>query len=144
MAAVRWIVWHHTHAGPGYPSVWSTADYHAGPSPMGAPGICYHVYIEEDGTAYLCHSMEAVTWHAGSGSPTSKKGIGSNNWESVGVCLAGEHPTPAQLESARRVADAIDAAFERRLQRVGHRDLSRGLTECPGSRFDVWRREVGA
>lgn len=141
---MAWIVFHHTHAGPGFPSVWVTAAYHAGPSPMQPPGICYHCYVEEDGTAYLCHPLTAVTWHAGTGSPSSRLGVGSNNWKSVGICLSGENPTPAQLVKARMVADEIDEAFGRKLKRLAHKEVSVGLTECPGSLWYIWRSEVGA
>ena len=149
MDAVVWTVIHHTGAGPARPTVWDTARYHAGPSPLKPPAICYHVYVEVDGAAYLCHDLETVTWAQGSGSPTTIQNVGSNNWRGLSICFAGERPTEAQITAINHVGAAVDEIMGRRLIRKGHQDVSvdalgRPLTECPDRRWSEWRHRVGA
>ncbi len=144
MAAVKWIVYHHTHRGAGRPTVRAIAEYQTGPTAhLDFPATAYIVYIEEDGTAEWVQDLETVTWSQGDGSPTVRLGIGSNNWEGIAVCFSGENPTEAQIATMKAVGDVIDTAMDRKLERVGHRDVSRGtdgrpLTECPGAEYLNW------
>jgi len=148
MAEVRWIVYHHTHAGAGRPTVQQVADYQVGPtSHVAFPAIAYPWFIEEDGTAYQCHDLETVTWAQGDGSPGAKLKIGLNNWYGIAVAFSGENPTPAQLVTMRRLGEEIDGILGRKLKRLGHSDVSRGaddkpLTECPGLAFEEWRDDI--
>ncbi len=148
MAAVKWIVHHHTHAGPGRPTVDDIADYQTGPdSHLPFPAIAYHLYIEADGTIIQCHDIEAVTWAQGTGSPGNLLGVGLNNWWAIAVCLSGEHPAAEQVAAIVRVDSWIDGALARHLPRVGHRDVSRSqaglpLTECPGASWPEWADQL--
>ena len=148
MAEVAWLVWHHTGTGPARPSVQNTAAYQVGPKAhLQFPSIAYHVYISGLGEAFLCQDLETVTWSQGSGSPYSKGGAGIFNWLGLACCFAGEHPTEAQLAKMREVGDYVDALLGRKLQRLGHREVSvdeqgRALTECPGARLPEWRERV--
>lgn len=145
MRAVKWIVYHHTHRGSGRPTAWAIANYQTGAAAhLPFPAIAYHVYVEADGTIEWVQDLEAVTWSQGDGSPTVRLGVGSNNWEGIAVCFSGQDPTEAQIAALKAVGDAIDTAMERKLERVGHQDVSRGangqaLTECPGSLWATWR-----
>ena len=149
MADLRWIVYHHTNTGDARPTVRSIAEYQTGPtSHLDFPAIAYTVFVDPDGTAYLCHDLDVVTWGQGDGSPWSRRGVGGNNWRGLAVAFAGEHPTAAQLVKLKLVGDEIDRRLDRRLLRLGHRDVSIGddgqpLTECPGSKWPEWRAEVG-
>lgn len=144
MHQVIWLVYHHTHKGPGRPTVQSIAEYQTGPTAhLPFPATAYHVYVEEDGTMEWVQDLETVTWSQGDGSPTVKGGVGSNNWLGIACCFSGENPTEAQITSMKRVGDVIDTGMERKLERVGHRDVSRGpdgapLTECPGVAYVNW------
>ena len=135
----------HHYTGTEYrPTVLETASYQIGPtSHLAAPAICYHLYIEADGTIYLCHDLEVVTWNAGSGSPGAKLGIGLNNWWGVAICFAGLVPTPAQLMAMALAGDWIDWKLGRKLQRRAHRQVSvdatgRRLTQCCGDVAEAW------
>jgi len=73
-----------------------TARYHVRPnhiSSKGCPGICYHDFIDSEGTVYHCTEYDRVTWHT----------KGHNN-TSLGVVLAylgdDDPPPDAQLSAA--------------------------------------------
>jgi N-acetyl-anhydromuramyl-L-alanine amidase AmpD len=121
----------------------STVNYQIGDSShLAFPGIAYHFYIEEDGKTYWTQPLEAVTWHTGTGSPYSKELVGIFNWWAIGVCFAGENPTPLQLAAMRQVGDAVDQMLGRTLERKGHKEISVGTTECPGNLLYQWKGQV--
>ncbi len=134
-----WLVYHHTGKGPARPTAEATAAYQVGKtSHLAFPAVAYSLYVEADGRVCLLHDLETVTWHAGTGSPTAKLGVGVFNWASVGCCFSGEDPTPEQLRALREVGETLDEWFGRKLKRLGHREVSKGTTECPGARYLEW------
>ncbi len=147
MAAVRWLVVHHTHAGPGRPNAESIAAYQTGPKAhLQFPEVAYHIFVEADGTVKWLQPYEALTWHAGEGSPAARLGIGSNNWESVAVCFSGEDPSAAQLRALGAVRARVRLDLGRTLAVRGHREVSvrngQPLTECPGARYLEWLEQL--
>lgn len=141
MAALRWLVIHHTNDGDARPTVLDVARYQTG---VGAhlkfPGIAYAVYVGADGRASWCQELETVTWHIGATGDTTRAGVSLKNWESVAVAFAGDNPTPEQVVSLRWVVALLRTTVGP-LEVVGHRDLSPG-TKCPGLEWPAWRAAV--
>ena len=105
MGAVRFIVIHYTGLESmfGRPTAETVARIHAEDPGLIYPSTPYHIYIEDNGQIKVFHSIEVLTWHAGTGSPFVKQQVGGNNWESIGVAFTGDHPNRAQLASLERV-----------------------------------------
>lgn len=143
MAAVKWLVFHHTGLLDARPTADAVARYQTGPEPRDPyPAIAYHLYVEADGTIEVCHDLETVCWSQGDGSPGQKDGVGLNNWWGVACCFAGNNPNPAQLQAMQRVGPALDTVVGRRLERTAHCLVSQAngkpLTECPGPFWRQW------
>jgi hypothetical protein len=126
LAAIDKIVIHHS-AGSPTRTPESINTMHQG-HPRYYPRIGYHVYILGDGTAYKVNLLTDRAWHAG---PVGNDG--------VGICLAGDftnvHPTPAQMETARRVIQWLRGALGE-LPLTKHLDFSG--TQCPGNTWSQW------
>ena len=92
------------------------------------PGIGYHWGVGEDGTLYLLHGIDTVSYHAGSM---------RENLRSVALCFAGNYqvdqPTPAALATMRKAHSILEAFLGKAIALNGHRDVSQ--TACPGNRL---------
>lgn len=87
--------------------------------------IGYHFLISADGAVWEGRPVEYQGAHA----------EGDNNIGNVGVCLLGNFdrgkPTPAQVESMRRLLDRLCATYRvPRTEIYGHRHFK--TTDCPG------------
>jgi uncharacterized protein YigE (DUF2233 family) len=107
------IALHHSLTEEG--SAEAFARYHV--SKYGWPGIGYAYVIGKDGTVYICHDIETMTYH-----------VGNSNRKSIGICLVGDFrtqkPTPAQYQAALELV--------RELQRIIPHTVIKGHSELPG------------
>lgn len=141
------IVVHTTDSNNQDPA--NTALYHVTPGPKnhlstkGAPGLCYHDFIDKKGIIYHCNNYLDITWH-------------SSGWNasSIGVTLAystknGGEPTAEQYKSliSHLVVLCLYLKIEPNMV-FGHREapwmykiLSKGTKqykkECPGMKIDL-------
>lgn len=91
-----------------------------------APGIPYHYAVDYLGNVFLLNHMRTVSWHAGRYNPTSVGIV----W--IGCYTKGKDgdPTPAMLESTRKLIDHLRAHLHQDVEVVGHKE--RTATMCPG------------
>ncbi len=86
----------------------------------------YHFYIGRDGEIVQAAPMEKRTNHVKApGSAERIRGDLSNS-DAIGISLVGdgEHPTPAQIESARKLGQSLMAAYGIKTDHVfGHGEL---------------------
>lgn len=74
----------------------------------------YHFYIDRDGTITQGAPLTARTNHVKDlDHPTRRPGIDLTNSDSIGIAISGssDNPTPAQIESARKLATALQGRF---------------------------------
>ena len=148
MAAVKWLVIHHSGAGPGRPTALAVAQYQTGPTAhLDFPAMAYHFYCEADGTIEQVHDLETLTWSQGDGSPYSVNGVGIFNYWGIAACFSGDEPTEQQISALKALGTAVDVLMDRSLQRLGHKDVSKSpdgtpLTECPGAGWATWRTRI--
>lgn len=140
LSDIRGVVF---HQAAGVTTAIAAARYHIGPnhlSPDGCPGICYTIFVEPDGQAYLCNDFEDITWSQGSGVVPIEGTRGNTNY--VSVCFGGDFsgpgypghgdPTKAQIETAGKLwaylRDTLKLAPD---ALYGHFDF--GKPACPGT-----------
>lgn len=108
---------------------YNTAGYHVR---KGWPGIAYHYFIRASGTVFRTQPLDVISYHCGS----------KYNDMSVGICLEGSFmegrkPTPAQIQSLRRLTKHFYP-----WDVYGHRDLCQ--TACPGDTWPHWKHLIVA
>lgn len=126
------LIIHHTVSSDERTSA-QIATYHVS---KGWPGVGYHFIIGADGTIEQVNRLETVSYHASAA-----------NGYSVGIALKGdfttEHPTDAQLESARWLVNWLgDEALDNVEIVYGHKEAAGAATACPGDSWDEWKNEV--
>lgn len=114
------------HQAAATASLYSIARYHTTPSPdnhiskRGAPGVCYTVAIDPDGTIYQCTDITDVTWSNGKVKTYRRKSNAYGlklyhdmNKPTLSVLVNGDfaapgykagEPTEAQLASCMEIA----------------------------------------
>jgi N-acetylmuramoyl-L-alanine amidase len=118
----------------------ATAKYHITPGPQnkidikGAPGICYHDFIDRTGTIYHCNDYTDITWHSG-----------SINGRSIGVVMAFEGkdkilPPTEQMVALVNLLTTICLYTKILPERVmGHREVP-GMYILTGKGSKVFRK----
>jgi hypothetical protein len=120
----------HYTAGPASTGVIGTAQYQVGPSAqLDFPEIAYHMFVNEDGTLYLCHNLDIRTWHNGGY---------LRNEKAWAICYAGNvQPNNRQMISIRNGILLGQELLKRTVAVYGHRDNY--ATTCPGESWRTWR-----
>lgn len=120
ISQIRRIVVHHSASARDRTTPSMINDWHV---QRGWPGIGYHFLIDGRGDIFQTQPIDVVSYH-----------VGGNNTPSVGICLTGnfetESPSAAQLTALQRVVRDIQQITGKKLEIVGHRDLT--ATLCPG------------
>jgi len=109
-------------------------------SVSGCPRICYAVWIDKEGEAFLCNNLEDITWSQGGMSRPFPKWQANTNY--VGVCFQGdfsgaEHigndvPSIKQLQTGVEVWQWLfNMLHLSQLDLFGHYHF--GKPACPGS-----------
>ncbi len=122
------VIFHHA---AGIIDIYNLAIYHVRPnhiSETGCPTVCYHFYIETDGTIYWCNNFTDIVWGA--------KGANQN---SLHVCLNGNlykgNPTLAQIKSMISVWEWSKSYFQlENKDCFGHYHF--GKQNCPGETIE--------
>lgn len=132
VSAVAGVTVHYT-AGPPTQTVQDVANYQTGPGAQeDFPAIAYHLFVDGQGVAYLCHDFNVRVW--GSGQP------GANETQ-IHCCYAGDvEPNAAQLAAIKAAIGWADAELKRALVVKGHKDGY--ATECPGPKWPAWRDAI--
>jgi len=135
----------------GNADVFGINNYHISPdchvSPgKGAPHICYHYAIDDDGKIYQVNDLGDVVWHC----------LG-NNTNSIGILLVGDFdgpqhtgrhvPSEGQERSFFWLAEYLLSRDELPLINdnkcfYGHCDLQTGKVNCPGTVAYEWVQRV--
>ncbi|MFQ5460409.1 MAG: N-acetylmuramoyl-L-alanine amidase, partial [Anaerolineae bacterium] len=129
LAAVRYLVIHHTGAGPAVGAADVAAEH---VEVNGWPGIGYHYVIDRSGAVAKTQDLVVEAYHAR-----------QFNRAAVGIALAGDFasdvPAPAQLDAAATLLANLlrDLGLPTEALR-GHRELV--PTHCPGETFSaLWK-----
>lgn len=127
----------HYTASRAATTVWSTALYQVSPQAQEAfPAIAYHLFIEAEGTVYLCHDLETRVWHSGA----NVSGV-ARNLSHIGICYAGDRePNAAQIAGLHEAIAWCEAQLGRNLEVEGHKDAY--ATTCPGPTWPSWKDDV--
>ncbi|MFG1418298.1 N-acetylmuramoyl-L-alanine amidase [Xanthobacter sp. V0B-10] len=86
----------------------------------------YHFYIGRDGEVVQAAPMEKRTNHVKDPSSTQRVRGDLSNADAIGISLVGdgEHPTPAQIESARKLGQSLMTTYGIKTDHVfGHGEL---------------------
>ncbi|TQK41983.1 copper amine oxidase-like protein [Brevibacillus sp. AG162] len=126
---IRSAAMHHSATVSGSPEAF--ARYHVGTN--GWPGIAYHFVIQKDGVIYWCNDPEAISYH-----------VGNSNRHALGICLVGDfrtqQPTAAQLESANRLIQYLQAQIPSMTQVFGHQEYpGYSWKNCPAFPMGTFR-----
>lgn len=122
---------HHSAAGGDIPAA-NVAAYHVR---LGWPGMGYHYYIMDDGTIYLCNTLETTSYH-----------VGAANGSCVGICLAGRFmdgvlPTDKQMAATSQLLAYLSQKLNLSVDRIlGHKEVPACQTACPGSDWTAGTR----
>lgn len=124
LADIRYLVIHHTGAGPDIGPAQIAEEHVSG---NGWPGIGYHVVVAPDGAVYRTQDLTVVSHHARQFNPVA-----------VGIALMGNlaqaEPPPAQLLATADVVAGLLADLGLPLDALrGHGEMV--PTDCPGERF---------
>ncbi|MEJ5989654.1 1,6-anhydro-N-acetylmuramyl-L-alanine amidase AmpD [Ramlibacter sp. PS3R-8] len=124
----------------------NTLNWDAHPYFKGIEGmqVSAHFYIRRDGALWQFVSCDDRAWHAG---PSSWRGRGNCNDDSVGIELEGLEGEPFEPQQYEALASVCAAAAQHYpIQHVaGHEHIAPGRKNDPGAGFD-WprlRRNLG-
>jgi hypothetical protein len=124
LSKIKQVVFHHAANNI---SAYDIAKYHVGPnhiSKTGCPGICYHFYIEKDGSILLCNKLEDIVW--------GTKGV---NTETINICINGnldiKNPTLNQIKSVIKIWEWSKILFKLNNKNC-HKHSDFTNTKCPG------------
>lgn len=123
----------HYTAGPASSTVQDVAAFQTGPDAQEAfPAIAYHVLVDGEGIAYLCHDLNVRVW--GSGQPGA-------NESQVHICYTGLiEPNAKQIPTIRNAVKWADDQFAWSLALKGHKDGY--ATQCPGPKWPDWKPAI--
>jgi N-acetylmuramoyl-L-alanine amidase len=128
LSQIEYLVIHHSAAENQSPE--TIANFHVNSSHLsadGAPGIAYHFYIREDGTAYQTNQLETISWH-----------VANNNTKCVGICLSGNLENRPPTEAQKNSAVQLVRQLKRQLGNVQVKPHGFfKATACPGRYLDM-------